>query len=612
MHYNVLINRVLALILLGGVIWPLSAQSVSQIKADSDAYIWGEGYGVTQQEADEAALANLINQISVSVKSDFISEERERLTKSGSSISEKNYKSIIQTYSNATLHNTERLIIKQEPDAHVFRYLKRVEIDKIFKARRDKALEYVRLADDALKEGQIDDALKYYYWSLCLVRSLRYPSEAKIVVEGQEHLLTAYLPMKIEDVCSDISLKLYPLKSNVYKMHATYRGRPVRSMDYTYNDGMGYGATYSVRDGEGLIELLSSSSVSKVTVKLEYMFRNLAMVDSEVEELVKHQKDVFRKSYIDVLLSSHTQHMASQENGKKDSASPAVVSSISTATTGAVTSSDMNQCTERVLAIGEAMKNANLASVKSYFTDEGYSELSKILSYGRYSVLNNIHLECVENLSEGTIVCRGLPCLFRFSHQRTFNEQLSFTFKNGKINHVALGLGRQMTEEEIACHGEWGMEARKRIVSFLEDYRTAYATKNVDYMERVFDDNAVIIVGKTLKQAARLNDHALLNNQFVKLTQLSKEEFLRNLKNSFASKEYVNLHFSNCEIMQLSRGVDKYGIQLKQEYYSSNYGDTGYLYLLVDLTNPQQPVIHVRTWQPQPDPNFGVIEAGHF
>ena len=51
---------------------------------------------------------------------------------------------------------------------------------------------------------------------------------------------------------------------------------------------------------------------------------------------------------------------------------------------------------------------------------------------------------------------------------------------------------------------------------------------------------------------------------------------------------------------------------IKQDYYSSNYGDTGYLTLIFDLTNPDQPVIHVRTWQEQPDPNFGVVSPADF
>lgn len=63
----------------------------------------------------------------------------------------------------------------------MFLYIAKSEIDRIFESRVAKAKEFVGNADEALKNGQIDDALRYYYWSYCLVKSLRYPNEAKIL-----------------------------------------------------------------------------------------------------------------------------------------------------------------------------------------------------------------------------------------------------------------------------------------------------------------------------------------------------------------------------------------------------------------------------------------------
>ena len=42
-------------------------------------------------------------------------------------------------------------------------------------------------------------------------------------------------------------------------------------------------------------------------------------------------------------------------------------------------------------------------------------------------------------------------------------------------------------------------------------------------------------------------------------------------------------------------------LQIKQDYFSSTYGDSGYLFLAVDLEVSDKPVIHVRTWQPERD-----------
>ena len=63
--------------------------------------------------------------------------------------------------------------------------------------------------------------------------------------------------------------------------------------------------------------------------------------------------------------------------------------------------------------------------------------------------------------------------------------------------------------------------------------------------------------------------------------------------------------------------------EIKQDYYSSSYGDTGYLFLLVDINDPDKPVISIRTWQPdrnpninsmlsKDDPDYGIFGIGNF
>ena len=44
----------------------------------------------------------------------------------------------------------------------------------------------------------------------------------------------------------------------------------------------------------------------------------------------------------------------------------------------------------------------------------------------------------------------------------------------------------------------------------------------------------------------------------------------------------------------MGAGGETYGIQIKQDYYSSNYGDHGYLFLMVDFNDPENPSIKVR------------------
>jgi hypothetical protein len=85
----------------------------------------------------------------------------------------------------------------------------------------------------------------------------------------------------------------------------------------------------------------------------------------------------------------------------------------------------------------------------------------------------------------------------------------------------------------------------------------------------------------------------------------NKQQYLYNLRRAFARNKYIEVKFSEigdgngCGAVTQSRNNPNfYGVRLHQEWRSSNYSDDGYVFLLWDFRDENQPVIHVRTWQP--------------
>jgi hypothetical protein len=180
--------------------------------------------------------------------------------------------------------------------------------------------------------------------------------------------------------------------------------------------------------------------------------------------------------------------------------------------------------------------------------------------------------------------------------------------REGKIRSLSFALPSHVCSD-ILKYESWSEYSRVAIINFIENYKTAYALKRLEYIESIFSDNALIIVGRIVKNAAADNR---FSTEKVKLTQYSKGQYIRQLGTVFRSNEYVNLKFTDINVKKAGVGGEIYGIQLKQDYFSTSYGDTGYLFLMVDLNKTNEPIIHIRTWQPEKDPDFGVYDIANF
>ena len=595
----------------------LIAQSVNEIK-ESDEYLSGEGWGESLKAADNAALQDLISKISVSVESQFENIEEEMSDQNGID-SRSACRSVVNTYSQATLQNTQRIVIENEPDAHVFRYVKRSEVDKIFESRRLKIFDMVASAVRAVEKGKIDDALRYYYWSYCLLQSI---PGANAVTDANGHVLTHWIPEQMNEVFGGVKAYKVSEQEGVAEIRVMYNGQPVTSMDYTYFDGMDWSSLYGAKDGRGFVELRPGMTTENLKIKCEYEYSGEAHIDKEISTVVNVMKGrVFRNAYVMVegnavgktdktLTVSSKQKTTTndlQVVGQEELAGKQSITLLS-----AEESDAYHKSIETVVA---AIKSGNYASAEGCFTEDGRDMYRRLISYGNARIMGE--LSCLYyKVGEEEVTCRSIPMSFSFRNNgRKFVEDVTFTFnKEGKIDYLAFALDEKSTTD-ILQHSMWSEYARKVLAEFLENYKTAYALKRLDYIRSIFDDNAVIITGKVVTRQNTVSGEVggeYLNNKFVQYTRQGKEQYMRNLERCFNSNEYINIRFANNDVVKAGVGGEVYGIQIKQDYYSTNYGDTGYLFLMVDLNDPKQPIIKVRSWQPERDPNFGLIDLSCF
>lgn len=586
-------------------------QSIEEIQTSKD-YIWGTGNAASLKKADNEALAALISQISTNVSSKF-----EQLTEGGTdgdkATVDETFKSVINTYSRATLNNTRRIVIQNEPEAVVMRYIKVAEIQRIFDGRKTKILDFAQEAIRAEKKAQVADALRYYYWALVLLQS--YPDGNFLTMkdeEGKDLLLTTWIPKQMNDIFSNLKVSMESTHLDgdlkTINLKVLYKGQPARNYDYTYFDGRDWSNIFSAKDGTGIVELPVLANARNLQLRTEYMFEGEANIDNELSEVMGTVNPIAMRNCALKLEGDEPKPGVE----KAEDVQLAGTDNATTTNNGIRFLSTMQSAAyeDTMKKVESSIRTRNYDGIQDLCTKNGYDMFNSLIKYGQAKIVSEPQFKFLE--CNGEVTCRSLPLSFKFkSNQRTFVEDVVFTLnKEGKIDCLSFGLNKPAVDD-IMNQTSWNDTVRNVLINFLESYKTAYALKRYDYINSIFSDDALIITGSVLKHTVS-NEGQAMSKQAVKYTRQTKSEYMKKLQHIFRSSEFINLRFADNQVRKSGVGGEIYGIQIKQDYFSSSYGDTGYLFLMVDLNNPKEPVIHVRTWQPEKDPDFGLIDLSHF
>lgn len=195
---------------------------------------------------------------------------------------------------------------------------------------------------------------------------------------------------------------------------------------------------------------------------------------------------------------------------------------------------------------------------------------------------------------------RNIPLLMKPTGEREFNEDeyqeavISFD-KQGNVESFYLSISMNLYMNVIKSNLELtDLRRRQLILDYVEQFRTAYNQKDINFLNQVFSDDALIITGKVIT-----TKHAEgFTSQKIQYNKQSKEQYIKNLRGVFQRNSYIKVTFDEIEVMRHPVNPNFYGVTLLQGWTSGRYHDDGYLFLLWDFTNESAPQIHVRTWQP--------------
>lgn len=276
------------------------------------------------------------------------------------------------------------------------------------------------------------------------------------------------------------------------------------------------------------------------------------------------------------------------------------------------------------LTISDGIDNAQIkakmeSTISAILTEANYAQAEgRALQLGPLGVPENVQVSMSMLWENSPFVCtdeeivehclttgsgyqiRNIPLEMRPADDQEFNESeyqeavVSFD-RQGNLESFYLSISMNLYMNVVRGNKELtDLRRRQLILDYVEKFRTSYNQKDINFLEQIFSDDALIITGKVIKQK---KDHIALPDKIVYKKQ-TKQEYLTNLRRVFAVNSYIRVTFDEIKVMRHPVNPNFYGVTLHQGYTSNNYHDDGYLFLLWDFTDEDMPQIHVRTWQP--------------
>ncbi|MDO5343108.1 MAG: hypothetical protein Q4F69_11765 [Bacteroidia bacterium] len=578
------------------------------IKANAE-YYWGESENCkNQRKADEDAIEQLLENISKdkSLQTVYFQDSDDEDEQRGR---------VFHTFAEVLKKNSYDLVLDNTSGtAKCFRYIKKADFANICKQRELRINDYIVQGMAAEEQLRCGDALRYYYWGLMLCHS--HPNGENLLFidpdTGLDSPTYRWLLRRTETLLSDITV--VPRRQdkggdNEFIFGVNVLGNGINGLDFEYNNGNGTAIT-SVNNGICHIKLVDHD-MSSVTLIINLENRDAAkFFDPEVYSILNDLDEQIdfpsAKKTVEIDKAKKVKNIDEMRNYANEfresmQKTEAFVESVQT---------PEQKYTNMMKTIEKAIYQRNSEMARQLFTADGFTMFQSMLDSGKGEIIATPNYKFLD--FKDKVICRSIPMRFDFNNRVSFVRDVVFRIdpKTMLVESLAFRL-TDIAESQILSKDKWSNDAKLTLLDFLEDYQTAYALKRREYLNQIFSENALIIVGSVLKETKKSDNINMREEVKIKYDTLSKGQYIANLNRIFNNNEFVNLTFTNTDFNTVSGINDVIGVQVKQEYLSSTYGDTGFLFLMVDLRGAK-PVIHVRTWQPKETPVDDKIDANSF
>lgn len=597
---------------------------IDEIKAQDSKYFFAES---TSQISFSDAFNNALQDMARMVES--------RITVN---ISESNsrYDSETVIKSAVAFNNINKIEYSRENKGETlytaFVYISKAECERQIREMQKQAIDRIHtlIEEGQHQEGKVNiaDALRNFIWALQLSNYHEYKEKLPITDNRSVNL---WLDDKIKSILESIEVALDnekveydPMDYDHYTVNikVTYADRPVSNLDIIYFNNE-ENREVNVKNGRAALKFPRLEGQNSIKFKIHYLYNNPEELE---EDLVRAFQMGKKKSYdqwntkvIPVTVNQDQSDIQADPDGdwgninyeiamRSDGIPPRVdprkeeVERVFLEP-GAETDNLLNVAK----ALEEALRKRDYSSVYSYFTPEALEKFQMMTNTGEISV----SMTPVFKFEKAShyIRCTAIPVSIKNGkHSRNESMVLRFDPVSGKISSIAYAL-TDNAENDIFRAADWQMDSRYAIVKFMEDYQTAYTTKDKNYLDRIFNGDAIIITGtlqkhkgkggKSFMEALESNNGPIVVSG-VLYTSFTKNDYLANLERMFKKNNYIHLKYHNAE---LTRAVtpaflsEAFWIELKQDFNSSSYNDKGYLTLQVGM-KPEGSQIYVRTWTP--------------